>query len=260
MPASPLISQEDHLHFFRMRLEDIIIQAIRNDFEVVIIDHPPGLFGISTASFIMMLKNTRLNKLYRTVCKKGASNESLNLQAILITTPDPVDYKALLPSLSWILEKNEIPISENILKGKVNLMLNKAVITSGAFNNGFNNGFNHSGVFDPVFALNVILNNVKEFTNSKKKCLSDTREVNPELIKSLEDRAKEIGALACKYIERFDMRKIFESLESLKSKKGKEVSPATMQDWCVQIGKSLGLYIDKKEDLPFIKEKVDEKR
>ena len=45
----PLIAQEDHLHFFRHRIEDIIAAAIRTGFEVIILDHSPGLFGLKTA-------------------------------------------------------------------------------------------------------------------------------------------------------------------------------------------------------------------
>lgn len=38
----PLISQEDHLRFFRHRLEDILVTATMAGFEVIIIDHSPG--------------------------------------------------------------------------------------------------------------------------------------------------------------------------------------------------------------------------
>ena len=65
----PLISQENHLHFFKHRLEDII-SILWDDFDVIIIDNPPGLFGISRASLDMVIDGanstnySRLNRIY----------------------------------------------------------------------------------------------------------------------------------------------------------------------------------------------------
>lgn len=82
----PLITQEDFHKFFRYRLEDIITAAIESQFEVIIIDNSPGLFGISKSTLEIALKET----------------ES---RAIIITSTDPPDYLSLFPSLSNILKR-----------------------------------------------------------------------------------------------------------------------------------------------------------
>jgi len=81
----PLISQEDFHRFFRYRLEDIITTAIEsNQFEVIIIDNSPGIFGISKSTMAIAI-----NK--------------VESQTIIVTSTDPTDYLALFPSLSNIV-------------------------------------------------------------------------------------------------------------------------------------------------------------
>jgi len=232
----PLISQEDYLHFFRHRLEDIIVTATMDQFEVIIIDHPPGLFGISTASLNMVLDQfawdltnekdrpalTRLEKLYRVVSNKSI-DKSIVAHAYLITTPDPSDYRALLPSFSLLLKRNrKIEVFKN-QDAKIDLILNKAMETSKAR-------------FDPAMALNEIFKNVANF--------QDDRKVEPALIESLRARAKEVGALACGYVPNFAMASILPTIQSLKHKRDKEKEYLGMEGWCIQVGKSAGLYQD----------------
>lgn len=82
----PLISQEDFHRFFRYKLEDIIAAAIKYQFEVIIIDNSPGLFGISKSTLEISLKE-------------------VESRAIIVTSTDPPDYLSLFPSLSNILER-----------------------------------------------------------------------------------------------------------------------------------------------------------
>ena len=119
----PLISQEDHLHFFKHRLEDIIVAVLRDEFEVVIIDNPPGLFGLSRTSLVMAIEkisndvkrlkdssgSTRLEKLYSMVMINSVKR-SLNLIALLITSPDEVDHKALVPSFDALLKMHNLGV------------------------------------------------------------------------------------------------------------------------------------------------------
>lgn len=133
MPASPylpdirntvpLISQEDTLHFFRHRLEDIIVTAVIDEFEVIIIDHPPGLYGISTASLDIVLDQndidhkefTRLDKLYRSTPQFSRdTNSQFTAHSLFTTTIEPVDYKALIPSLSVFLNPKNQKNQKNI--------------------------------------------------------------------------------------------------------------------------------------------------
>jgi hypothetical protein len=96
MPSSPilediriivsLISQEDKLHFFQSRIKDILGMVLKNNFETIIIDTPPGLYGISKAMLEMRFKDTTELK--------------FSEQAIFLTSSDKVDYRALFLSLA----------------------------------------------------------------------------------------------------------------------------------------------------------------
>lgn len=108
----PLMSQEDLHRFFRYRLEDIIDAAIENQFEIIIIDNSPGLFGISKSTLEIDLKKVKS-------------------QAIIVTSTDPPDYLALFPSLSNILEKLGKEKSQFVL------LLNKIIISNGLRDEAF---------------------------------------------------------------------------------------------------------------------------
>jgi len=100
MPSSPilddiriivsLISQEDKLHFFQSRIKDILEMVIKNNFETIIIDTPPGLYGISKAMLELKLKDT--------------ANLRFSKQAMFLTSSDKVDYRALFSSLAKIYQ------------------------------------------------------------------------------------------------------------------------------------------------------------
>lgn len=132
--AVPFLSQEYHVHFFRHRLEKIIASSILAGFEVVIVDHSPGLYGISKSSFTTVLdqlchhepiptnenvdnpleEDSRLDSLIRAACPdcwKERGGSFLG-QSILVTTQDAVDCRAILPSSYFCIKEHEIVLKK----------------------------------------------------------------------------------------------------------------------------------------------------
>lgn len=226
----PLISQEDHLSFFRLRMEDILVTAMMDGFEVIIIDHPPGLYGISTASLNIVLdqkgstskNNSRLCNLVRG-SGMDRDGERLSCHAILCTTTDPVDYKALIPSLSMILErKSDYKIDEEM---EIDIFLNKGIADS------------NTGRFDSVFAVNNMLDDLKDF--------QDDRIVNTELLETIKTRVSQSGASTGEYIKEFSMDKIFLTIQKLLQNK-ESASFTGMEGWCSQLGRTVNLFSNSK--------------
>ena len=96
-----LISQEDKLHFFENRIKDIIEIIVQNEFETIIIDAPPGIYGVSTAILGMVFKET--------------DKYVYSKQSIFLTSSDKVDYRALFPSLLKLCKEDEKCFNINIL-------------------------------------------------------------------------------------------------------------------------------------------------
>lgn len=232
----PLISQEDQLHFFRHRLEDIITTAFIDKFEVIVIDHPPGLFGISTATLKMVFDQvitqinhsysdndkTRLNRLGQ-LFTNYPGFKGIAAQAFLVTTPDPADYRALLPSFSVLINNDNYLEKFKELNMEIAMVLNKA---GGG-----------EGKREPIFQYDEILKKV-EAPNAFK----DGREVSRVLISAIRAMAKKSGAPICGYIRDFDISRILPTIQSLKSKK--ERKSTGMEGWCLHVGKFTGLYQD----------------
>lgn len=237
----PLISQEDHLEFFQHRLEDIIVTAIMDGFKAIIVDHPPGLFGISKASLNMVFKQAA----NRTHSKKGRNEhktrldkklkaatdnyeEGIKVKALLVTTPDQNDYMALVPSFAWLLEnyKKDSEELDKFLKnlldfGEIDLLVNK-------------------GAKHPIDVMSDIENSLKiNFPDSRREIDKD-KKVLDFLIKRATDT--DIGAPVCQYVEGFSMNAILETITKLKTEKEKIVNPyESMPEWCKQIGKITGI-------------------
>lgn len=234
----PLISQEDSLHFFRHRMEDVIIRAFKEGFESIIIDHPPGLYGVSLASLRMVfnqivsrkdfLENTehhtptRLDHLSVT---RNQNNFPVTAEAILITTQDPADYKAIFPNLSAILDINDKQMLNALmdLKEGINILLNKAQESS-------------QGRFDSMFEYNKILRSLT-FPDV------DGRKVHKNVSMYLKTRGEKVGVTACKAIGDFDCSRILSTIQALKSK-GFHSSEIGMESWCLDIARSVGLFSD----------------
>ena len=234
----PLISQEDHLRFFRHRLEDILVTATMAGFEVIIIDHSPGLLGLSKSSLFMVVDQaishfnderhpygpTRLDRLYRAA---AIDNTRISAYAIFVTTFEPVDYRALFPSLSHFLDEKGSFESSQDFHGHLDMIFNKA----------------HGQPFDSTFEIPKVFEEIKR--------LPDGRNVHPKLIKYFDDRAKEVGAEAAEYIKDFDMARILEVVKNLKAKEKPEY--AKWENWCMHVSKTVRLPVELREkQLPVI--------
>ena len=79
-----LISQEDKLHFFKSRMK-CILEILGDRFETIIIDTPPGIYGMSKAIFDLEINDEKYEK-----------------QSFFLTSLDKVDYRALFSLLSKI--------------------------------------------------------------------------------------------------------------------------------------------------------------
>ena len=75
-----LISQENELHYFQSRMEDILRLFVSREIKTIIIDCPPGLFGLSSAMLQI------------------STQDEFDIRHLLITSSDRSDYRALIPS------------------------------------------------------------------------------------------------------------------------------------------------------------------
>jgi cellulose biosynthesis protein BcsQ len=209
----PLISQEDHLRFFQHRLKDIIAKAIDDRFGAIIIDHPPGLYGFSKTSLMMVLDQEIRQR-------SIIPEKDIKAQSFLITTTDPVDYMAMIPSLSRLLESNDMLQGLCELDGEIELILNKAEE-------------NRTDRSDTLFIFAEILKNLVSFP--------DRRQLSPDLKSYLELRAKKLGPLSCTNAQLIKMDRILNNIFSLKEERPKQ-HLSGMKGWCQQIGVITNLY------------------
>jgi len=224
----PLITQEDRLNFFRQRFEDIIVTAIMNDFEVIIIDLPPGLFGISTSLLHMIIdhvssqietekdrKVSRLNKILR-IAMEGKSNAALEAHTIFITTSDRADYRALFPSLSSMLEQNMQLVEKDNQMWGMDIFLNKTDLAS-----------------DPVFEFDKIFKDILT--------LPKQRRVHRHVVDYLRRRIAKKGALSCQYASDFNIDNILLTIQRLKNIKDIDGEKQGIEKWCYEIGHHINL-------------------
>jgi len=133
-----LISQEDRLHFFQSRMQDILELLVQNKYETLIIDTPPGLYGLSKAMWEMTLNETEKYKYKK--------------QTIFVTSSDSSDYSALFPTLSKIyLDINKEEREEYF--NACSIRFNK---------------FSTTDSRDPVFKLTEILSDLKSLQGKRK--------------------------------------------------------------------------------------------
>jgi cellulose biosynthesis protein BcsQ len=252
MEIIPLISQEDYLHFFRHRFEDIIVTAIKEDFEVIIFDLPPGFHGLSQTVSNMMFdqiitkiekeeKNndepTRLDSLFHSIFPDP--KKFIESRVIFVTTSDKPDYNALIPLFcSYMREDNrkksfyckkeqanerQSRYPYDALIGSVDFIFNKVKTEERQLPDG-------------PFVIKHILGN-----------LGSNDEDNLEDVKKLiEKRMKELGAVPCENITTFDLERILLTIKNLCSsyrKKEKLGGDSTggMERWCVNIAKTLDI-------------------
>jgi len=122
-----LVSQEDKLHYFQSRMEDSLELFTNRGIKTIIIDCPPGLFGLSSAML------------------KISDPEKYDKRSLFITSSDPTDYRSLIPSYSDYF--SDIRHNKQINNSK--FIFNKCVI-----------GKNR----DSVFLLSEIFNNLSRGT------------------------------------------------------------------------------------------------
>ena len=146
-----LISQEDKLHFFQSRMRDILELLAQNNFDTLIIDTPPGLYGMSQA-----MREIKFNEIEKYKFKK---------HSIFVTSPDRPDYRALFSALSQIYLDIKKEAREEWLKAN-SIVFNK---------------FSTTGSRDPAFKLTEILSDLKS--------LQEKRKVDEKILDKLKDTA-----------------------------------------------------------------------
>jgi hypothetical protein len=182
----PLISQEDYLHFFRHRIEDTLAAAIRSGFQMIILDHSPGLFGFSKTALQMSLEwslpqdknDHRLRHLLNGKLAKPS------LQALLVSSFEPHDYRAVLISLGHVL--GMLMSTHEIEEDKY----------PGVFADSFRFVFNKA-------------RNVSDSIDEVDKLLRKMDDLAPWLKQMICDHEKEFGLQMAPFIEGFEMGDIF---------------------------------------------------
>jgi hypothetical protein len=162
---------------------------------------------------------TRLDRLCRAAAI-GADNTRISAYAIVVTTFEPVDYRALFPSISHFLNEKGVFKSSQDFYGHLDMIFNKAP--------------EQKAPGQPFEALIEIPEVFEEI-----KTLPDDRNVHSELIKYFDDRAIEVGAEAAEYIDEFDMSRILDVIKNLKTKQKREY--AGWENWCMHISKTARL-------------------
>jgi len=213
----PLISQEDFLHFFRHRLEDIIVTAINDNYDIIIIDHSPGLYGLSLASLQMMIKESHEHGLGH-MCRAKTEGIDIEACAVLITTTDKADYTAFIPSFLEILEGARSTEEKDSILDRHYLFINKAGAAEGV-------------TYDPALMMGRIFANLE--------ALGGHRTVKNEHIELLKKSVVKSGVNSSGYIDSFDMSKITSYVKSLKEvSRDETIKPDSTQGWCKEILKA----------------------
>ncbi|MFB3886930.1 MAG: AAA family ATPase [Thermodesulfobacteriota bacterium] len=204
----PLIAQEDHLHFFRHRIEDTLAAAIRSGFQMIILDHSPGLFGFSKTALQMSLEwglpqdknNHRLRYLLNGKMAKPS------LRALLVSSFEPHDYRAVLVSLGHVMEM--LISTHQIEKDKY----------LGVFADSFRFVFNKaSSVSDSIEEVGKLLRKMDGLA--------------PWLAQMIHDHEKEFGPQLSPLIDGFDMGDICSKAKAFFPKDKPATQDRRSGDW-----------------------------
>lgn len=204
----PLISQEDHLHFFRHRIEDTLAAAIREGFQTIILDFSPGLFGFSKTALQMSLEwglpqdknDHRLRHIL------NGKSPIPSLQALLVSSFEPHDYKAVLVSLQYVLGR--LRTTYEIDEGKC------PELFADSFRCVFNKARNSSDSIDEVHKL-----------------LRKIDDLAPWLGQMIRDHEKEFGPQMAPLIEGFEMGDICSKAKAFVQKYKTAVPDGQSGDW-----------------------------
>ncbi len=95
----PLLPQERHLHYFAQRLHQLVVALCRVGFRTVILDLPPGLFGLSDAAMELASDGNLAGEIEDL---KGVTWDAP--KSLLVTSNDKADYRAALLSAAQLLK------------------------------------------------------------------------------------------------------------------------------------------------------------
>jgi hypothetical protein len=145
-----------------------------------------------------------------------SDQDKYDKRSLFITSSDPTDYRALIPSYSDYCSN----IRHNRQIDNPKFIFNKCVIKKNR---------------DPVFLLSEIFKNL-----SRKTTFPDKRTINSEVLEEIKDSLKKHGPNVLPFIEGFDMSDIISSIQALEKNKG-ETPSGSMKRWCHGIKELLNL-------------------
>ena len=203
----PLISQEDYLHFFRHRIEDILATAIRSGFETIILDHSPGMFGFSKTSLEMSLEwSSPLRADHRLRSLLNEKNPEPTLQALLVSSFEPHDFKTVLASFQHVLER--------IFARNKN---NKDLI--------------YASFLD---TFRIVFNKARQIPDSIKeveKILTKVSDMDPDLKQMIREHETEYGSKLAPFIEGFEMGDVCSKAEAFGSRDKTGALGSEWENW-----------------------------
>ena len=91
----PSLAQEHNLHFYCERLRDAVVSLAAIGYRTVVVDLPPGLFGLSEAVFHLATDGW--------LEEAPRSKAPVRPRAIVVSTTDKMDYRAAFSTV-WQLE------------------------------------------------------------------------------------------------------------------------------------------------------------
>jgi len=252
----PLISQEDYLHFFRHRFEDIIVAAMNEGFEIIIIDLPPGFYGLSKNICDMMFDQiinkiekdddrnpepTRMDKLFNSV--QSNSEKTIESHVIFVTTADRTDYNACIPLFCSYMQKGNRNEKFRYKKLKKNEKNDRFTYTklNGSVDFIFNKmkPTRKGEIVDELFAMKRILDNLSKDLDKSNDDIKNL----PDVIQLLEQRNRELGAVSCKNIDDFSMKEILSVIRKIYETRnnGINVYEDGIIGWCMSIARTLNI-------------------
>lgn len=242
----PLISQEDYLHFFRHRFEDIIVTAINDGFEVIILDLSPGFHGLSKNICDMMIEqiikrkdgnaeDTRLEALFNSShLNRGKTIET---HVVFVTTSDKPDYRGLIPLFCDYMQQaheKENNLTYDKLQGAVDFVFNKIKSKGGE-------------PIDPPITMGEIFNDLENnFKNYGEQ------NIFKNVIETLRKRTGHLGAYSCENKNNFQMEDILPTIKNLFTSGSDDIRMQPrggIAGWCINISKALT--ITSLKDIPW---------
>jgi hypothetical protein len=250
MPSSPefddikqiisLISQEDYLHFFKIRIEDIIAKCFREKFDVIIIDSSPGIFGLSQTIFYLCLEQIKYSGLKKNQDEPPRLShlnglKPIDTNVVIISSSDQPDYLSLFPLIT-----NQII---EFCKGKDKISnSNKKV-----FSQYFSVIFNKTHEADPLKAVNIIFESLNKLMDKREEEKYKHVAKIKELIKMSDQKIADKGAISFEYCNAFHLSHIISNIINISNRKKNDnrnllSSLKGMEKWCYSIGQYFNIF------------------